>query len=486
MEDKPHIKVIDGKYTANHQGRIVIADTLTNIMSGLNTSSDPRTHNQFNFLNYGLHNEDYLYNQATHLYAAYRSSWLARQIVNIPAKDMTRNWRTFKCEGAEDIMRHEKLHQVRRKVANLLSASRLAGGAAGVMLIDGQDLAEPLDVTRVKKGGFLNMQVFDRYELTAGNENVTSPLADNFLMPEYYDIANTETRIHHSNIVLMNGETLPRQLARLQSGWGDSALRKCMEDLTDVLASRSGLAALLQKANADILKTDGLKSAVTSEMENQVQTRLQLFKMGLSNHNLGVLDVTEDLIRQGVSFGGLADVLNQLMVWTAGAADIPMTRLFNEQSKGFGDSGAGDQKNYYDGLSGEQEDRLRPALECLDEVLVRSALGYMPDDCDFEFNPLYQASGIEQAQERLAESQADMQDLEAGVATVSQVQKRRQASDIYQYDDDKIEKLETFEDEQFESMIGGDDEEEDLFRAVNRDEPTDGGAEKETEEEKES
>ena len=467
MEDKPHIKMQDGKYTVTQGQQTVVVDALHNIMSGLGTSADPRTYNTFDFSYYGFNSYDYLWNTPNQLYAAYRSSWLARQIVNIPAKDMTRQWRTFKCTDAEEIMRVAKTLRIRKKMSHLCSLSRLSGGAVGVLIIDGQDLTKPLNLERVKKDSFRNVQCFDRHELVPSQTNVIDPLADNFMMPEYYDVANSNLRIHHTNCVVLNGEDLPRPLARLQHGWGDSVLRKCMEDLTDVVASRGGIAALLQKANADIIKTDGLKSAVTTNMEAQVQKRLELFKMGLSNHSLGLLDVTEDLVRLSVSFGGLSETLNQLMIWCAGAADIPMTRLFNEQSKGFGDSGAGDQKNYYDSLSSEQEEKLRPALECIDEVLVRSALGYMPEDCEFQFNPLYQASGVEQAQERLAATQSDLSDLDAGVATVSQIQRRRMADDIYQYDDADIDKLEKYEKEKFELMIGGDDEAEQFFRATN-------------------
>ena len=409
-----------------------------------------------------------MWNNYAQIYGAYRSSWLARQIVNIPAQDMTRNWRTFKCEGAEDIQRAEKALRARKKFGQLLSLARMSGGAIGVMIIDGQPLDEPLDLNRIKKGSFKNMQIFDRFELSVSRENITNPLLDNFMMPRYYTVTGSGAEIHHSNCVTMLGEELPRLLSRTQNGWGDSVLRKCMEDLTDVVASRGGVAALLQKANVDIIKTDGLKSAVTSGMEQQITQRLSLFKMGMSNHNLGILDVAEDLIRMGINFGGLSETLNALMCWVAGAADIPMTRLFNEQSKGFGDSGDGNMRNYHDSLSATQEDKLRPALECFDEVLVRSALGAMPEDCDFIFNPLFQPSGVELAQERLAQAQADMLDLDAEVATVSQIQRRRMADDVYQYDPDNIDKLEDYEQEKFDVLIGnGYEEEQDLFAEAN-------------------
>lgn len=470
MADKPHYKITDGVPSVTQGGKTFLSDSLSNVMSGLNTGSDPRSYNQFNFFNHGTH--DYLWTNPMQLYAAYRSSWLARQIVNIPAKDAMREWRNFTCKDAETIEKAEKRLNVSSKFTELASLSRLSGGAIMVMMIDGQDLAKPLDINKVKKGSLKAVQVFDRYELSWSQQNITDPLKDNFLMPEYYMIAGGEhSMIHHSNCIVMTGAELPRLLKRMEGGgWGDSILRQCMEDLTDVVASRAGVAALLQKANVDAIKTAGLKNARTTEQEDAVIKRLQLFKMGMSNHNLAILDETEDLIRMGAQFGGTSEALNQLMIWISGAADIPMTRLFGVQSKGLGDTGGGDQKNYFDSLRSEQESKYRLALETLDEVMVRSALGDYPEDCEFEWNPLYQESGLEMAQQKLATTQADMLDLEAGVVTVSQLQMKRQAEDEYFYEEADIKKLQKYEKEQLEVRTNGESE-PDFFGAPNGDEP---------------
>lgn len=466
MTDKPRIKLIDGKPSVTLQGKTFLSDSLTNIMSGLNTNSDPRTYNSFNLFSFGQY--EYLWQNPLQLYGAYRSSWLARQIVNIPAEDAMREWRSFTCETAEEIQRHEKKLNISSKFTELASLARLSGGAIMVMLIEGQDLEKPLDINKVKKGSLKAVQVFDRYELSWSQINITDPLKDNFLMPEHYMIAGgSSTMIHHSNCIVMTGAELPRLLKRMEGGgWGDSVLRQCMEDLTDVVASRAGVAALLQKANVDAIKTAGLKNARTTEQEEAVVRRLGLFKMGMSNHNLAILDETEDLIRMGAQFGGTSEALNQLMVWISGAADIPMTRLFGVQSKGMGDTGAGDQKNYFDSLRSRQEAKYRLALEQLDEVMVRSALGEYPDDCEFEWNPLYQESGLEKAQQRLANAQSDMLYLEARVVTESQVQRRLEAEDEYFFDDDDIKKLEKYEKEQLEVRTSG-EAEPDFFGNAN-------------------
>ena len=432
-----------------------ITDKLTNIMSNLNTLNDTRSYNEFTY-----DANEYIFQNPHQLYAAYRSSWLARKIVNVPVKDALREWRTLSCEDAEEIQREEKRLRVQSKFTSLGANARLAGGAIMVM-ITGQPFEKPLDINKVKKGDLKGLQVFDRFELSGSQQNITNPLEFNFLMPEYYLVngSGVSQIIHHSHCVIMQGNDLPRYLRQQNQGWGDSILRQCMEDLKDIIASKGGLAALLQKANVDILKSDGIKQAQTTDQEMAVAKRMTMFKLGMSNHNLGVLDITEDLMRIGAQFGGTSDALNQLMIWLSGCADIPMTRLFGIQSTGLSDTGGGDQKNYFDSLRSEQSDKYSYALETLDQVLVRSALGTFPDDYDYTWNPLYQETGLEKAQQRLAEVQSDNIDLEMGVATVSQIQRKRQATDTFFYSEEDIDKLAEYEQEQFNYRIGKDDEE---------------------------
>ena len=54
MEDKPHYKLMDGRMTATVKGRTYQTDALRNIHSNLNTMNDPRTYNQFDFMNFGI------------------------------------------------------------------------------------------------------------------------------------------------------------------------------------------------------------------------------------------------------------------------------------------------------------------------------------------------------------------------------------------------------------------------------------------------
>ena len=86
-------------------------------------------------------------------------------------------------------------------------------------------------------------------------------------------------------------------------------------------------------------------------------------------------------------------------------AEIPVTKLFGRSPAGMNATGESDMQNYYDAIEEKQESALRPAIEKLLPVLCVSALGYVPDDLDFAFNPIRRPS--EEERKTLAKQTAD-------------------------------------------------------------------------------
>ncbi len=405
------------------------ADGLQNVVTGLGTDRDKRTGNHFQFESFWDWGQ---------MEAAYQTSWLARQVVEAPVLDATREWRSFNTEKADEVEKEEKRLRVSTHVAEAATWSRLYGGSIILMITD-QDLSLPLDVNKVKKGSLKRLVVIDRLYLSGFDYNVTEPMSPNYLMPTWYTIYGGKTRIHYSHVVRFQGERLPMRLRQMNSGWGDSALRKCLEDLKDAISTKRGIATLVQEANVDIINAQGLKDALASGEDEAIINRYRMFGLLKSTQHMGILDESEAYSRNAASFGGLGDVLEIMMQWTAGAAEIPMTRLYGVQSKGIGDSGEGDMKVYNNRIRSYQEGPMRHALEQLDEVLVRSALGEFPEEFDFEYRPLSEPSGAEIAQSELAEAQADQIRIDSGVARQSEIMRLR--ADSLGISEDRIDAM---------------------------------------------
>lgn len=425
---KPHIKL-----KARPQET---ADGLVNIASGLGLGRGKRDHNRF------VHGQLLGYAE---LEAAYQTNWIARQIVDIPADDMTREWRAIKCHDADEIRAEEDRLNLQSTVNEAISWSRLYGGAA-ILPITNQDFEKPFNPGLIKKDEVQRLMVFDRWDLIPHSINTWNVLAENYLQPEYYTLYQGSQRIHWTHFVRFVGAKLPRRQRVLLQGWGDSQLRRCLEDIKDTVAAKDGIAELMQAANVDVITREGLSEDLSTDQEESIIKRYQLFDQMKSIINTALLDGDEKYDRVTLNLSGVAPVIDTLMVWIAGAADIPVTRLFGTSAKGLSATGEGDLKNYYDGIRSQQTSQLDRPMSMLDGIMVRSALGNMPDDYNYDWNRLTQPNHKDEAEARKIEAETDIILLDAGVVGRSHVMRRLEAAEVYQYDDGVIDKIEASED----------------------------------------
>lgn len=415
---------------------IATNDGLKNVISGMGTERDRRTHSQFA---YGSVND------IAELEAAYSTNWIARAVIDAPVNDATREWRNFSIDECSEIRKAENALNLQGVTQEAFKWAGLYGGA-GVLLITDQAFDKPLDHKRIKKGSLKRLLVLDRMLITGQDYNVSNPMAENYLLPNYYLVNGGSQQIHHSHFVRAPGAKLPLRMRMINQGWDDSQLRRCMEDIKDAVSAKSGVASLIQEANVDIITKEGLSDALSSgDMDQAVASRYQMFGMMKSMFRLGLLDSSETFDRKAASFGGLGEILSTLMEWVSGAAEIPMTRLFGVQSKGMGDSGQGDLNNYYNAIRGKQESDYRQFLEAIDKVLIPSAMGAMPDDCEFDWNPLSQPSDTELAQQQLAFAQSDDIRLAQGVVKRSQLMRKLSERGVYAISDEDIDQAEADE-----------------------------------------
>lgn len=422
-------------------------DGLQNVYSGLGTANSKSGNN-----NWVLNN---LHNGPT-VDIIYRESWLAQRICSIPAEDATRQWRIFNGEYSEDIERVENEFDIQTKVAEAKTFARAYGGAC-ILMVTGQDLEKPLDFNAIKKGDKPRFIVLDRWDLQPSQLNTLNPMEENYLLPEYYTVTGGSQRIHYSHVVRFAGVKLSRRLAQLEHGWGDSELRRVLQDMNMTTAAFMGVGEMLHEANVDVIRRDGLSNELTTGEENNIIKRYQYFQLMKSSFGLSLLDGSEDLERLTLQLSGVAQSMEQLITWISGASQIPVSRLFGKSAKGMNATGEGDEKVYYDRIKSIQTRELNEPLKHLDKVLVRCALGNVPNDCDFTWNPLSQLDDDEQANIDYTDSQTDAAYMDMRILKRSQVAKRLQKKDRYDITDEDIARIEKEEKEE-EAMAKEEDD----------------------------
>lgn len=358
--------------------------------------------------------------------AMYRSGWLGRKIVDIPADDMTRRWRSW--DGAQDLIDEidsaEKKFQLRSKVTKALRWSRLFGSSAIIIgtkpRLGKPD--EPLDYSKVSVGDLVYLHAEIAPYLTI-RQWVTDLASADFGKPELYlynpfrhggaslngkiSEAGVSIQVHASRVIPFSGVPLPPFASLQHNRWGDSIFTSLEQTINTAGATTAIMASLLNEAKVDIVKVKDLAAYLsTQEGEDKLKKRFSLAMMLKSVSNQLVLDAEEDFDQKSVSFSGLSEVHVRIMQEVSGAADIPATRLLGQSPAGMSSTGESDLRNYYDHISAKQENELRPALELIDRIMFASDGINLPDHAAFRFVPLWQETPQQLADIALKKAQA--------------------------------------------------------------------------------
>lgn len=423
-------------------------DGLTNFVSGMGTLNDPAQYDKY----LPESNLDRVTADAI-----FRSSWLGKRVVTTIADDMVREWRTVMWDGSQDedgvfdITREEERMQVPKRVHSAIKWARHYGGAIIVMLIKGQTsreaMAEPLEVEKVKKGDLLNLVVYDRWRVYGtppdkrdySNQDLVVPYLNqdmsdpNFGLPGMYYLADTSTSAHHSRVIRFDGEELPWTEWMRNAMWHDSVYKSLYRALKSYDSLMLGCSQIVRKASVEVFSASGLADLLSTDGgTDKAKLRYQLLAMMMSMYGVVAIDKDQESFdRKPATFAGLRDLADRFAVDVAGAADVPMTRLFGQSPGGLNATGESDLQNYDNHIAARQRSNLSPQMYALDQVLVRSALGHMPDDYRIQWNPLRQMSAKDKAEIEKMNAERDAAYIDRDVVTPKAAARELRAAGTY-------------------------------------------------------
>lgn len=348
----------------------------------------------------------------------YRNSWIAKKIVDIPALDALRKGRDWQADQKQitKIEKEEKRLSLWLKLLECKQVARLKGGAAIVIgsRDDGEDYSKPFDASKVQKDGISHLTVMAKKELTAVDiEN--DPMSEWYGKPKFFQVSGQgftgeNVKIHPSRLVIQIGSNTldPWGAAASTSfGWGDSVLQHTYDAMMQADSTSANIATLVFEANIDVVGIPDLMDKLSKkEYEQRLLNRLTLANVGKSVSKMLIHDDEETFDRKQINFASLPDLIQTFLLLVSGAADIPLTRFLGQAPTGLSATGEGDMKNYYDRVTAIQTLELEPAMQRLDEALVRSALGEYPDEIYYEWTPLEQMNEAQKAEIGLKNAQS--------------------------------------------------------------------------------
>lgn len=359
---------------------------------------------------------------------AYQGSWICGLAVDIVAEDMTREGIELTCE---DPAVSDKINSVIERtrvwdsICDALKWSRLYGGSIAVMLIDGDDMEQPLG--QIRPGSFKGLCVLDRWQIDITGETVQE-LGPEFGKPKYYNVLSGSTeiafktpRIHHSRVLRFEGRRLPFYLRQAYQGWSASILEPLFDRIKMFDLATEGAAQLLSKAYLRYYKVDGLRDILTNRVAREgFLKQMDIVRQFQGIEGLTIGDTTDDFQTLQYTFTGIPEVMLQIGQQISGAIGVPLVRLFGQSPVGFNSTGESDLRIYYDNVKHDQDTDLRPGLAKLLDVIHKSAVGRPAgDDFGFEFKSLWQMTNEQKGAAAQTLAGSIIQSLQAEAITPS-------------------------------------------------------------------
>lgn len=366
------------------------------------------------------------------LNSLYRDNWVVQNVVGLMVDDMLREWYDIKGitpEMRDALERVERKTRLRERLAEGLRWGRLYGGAAGLIMIDGQeDLSQPLDLDMVYPGAFQGLYILDRWQGVVPNMRLVfeggEPVPDTYSITDA--LGHTVVDVHHSRVVRFTGRDLPYLERVAEMYWGESEIEALYKDVVAHDNVSANMAALTFQANINTMEYKGVEqllSVASPAVQRRFWSVMQAQSVLRSNFGMQVVEQGTKLTNQQYSFAGLQGVYESMCLNLCGASHYPMTRLFGRSPGGLNATGESDLRNYYDYVDSQRESKLRPAIQKLLPVLAMSAWGGIPDDLDFVFPPLWTPTAKELADIAKVKAEAVVTGYQAGLLNVDTAQK---------------------------------------------------------------
>lgn len=341
----------------------------------------------------------------------YRENWVIQNIVALVPDDVTRKWYELKTSASPELIdkweRMERKTHLRESIKKGMYWARLYGGAAGIILIKGQDdLSQPLDVDMITPDSFQGLLVLDRWTgIYPSTGIVTDPDDPDFGLPEYYTIRDEErgymvANVHHSRVLRFIGRELPWLEQVTEQYWGESEVEAIYQDLVRHDNVAANMASLTFRANVTYMESDGLDQLLgtaNGEMQRRFWNTMAAQSIMESNFGMRIVNKGDVMHQHQYTFSGLADVYDRMMMDVSGAARIPVTKLFGRSPAGMNATGESDMQNYYDYIDTIRDGSFRSIIERLIPVLALSTWGNIPDDLDIDFAPMDTPTAAENA-----------------------------------------------------------------------------------------
>ena len=285
-------------------------------------------------------------------------------------------------------------------------------GNSGLWLATENDQTQPFqrgEKVKFIKGMDRRILVAAGYYTDAREENLGRPSAFSVIPVgmtlSYESLANV---VHETRIPMFSGLRLDPIQRAYNMGWDYSILQRIYATIRDMGETWAGISILLRELSIKVLKIKGFQNMMSTQPD-LMRFRLRQARMSLSVLRIMALDAdTESLERvESGTLTGAAQVLEQVLLRVAAAAEMPVTRLYGRSPSGLSATGEADTRQWYDDVASYQENELSPVMTEVAENILASDFPELEGSWGFEFPSLWQPTEKERTEAAKAVADLD-------------------------------------------------------------------------------
>lgn len=375
---------------------VSLFDGLSNLATGLGGEKDKSSFNEWN---HSGKNYDHV-----GLSVRYREDWLSQKVCQIVPQDLTREWRSFasdKAKEADEDFEVSKLFREAYKWARLYGTSFIV-----LDIDDGRATDKPINWKRLKPGCLRSMHVVDRTRIVAMGVIDQVAMSTTFGMPEHYQFVNQPTPIHKDRLIRFEGTELPIYERQRNLWYSDSVLIPLMKQIDNFHTTSFAAAQMVQEANIDIIKVDGLQNILETDQGTAAMlTRFSDWKSIKSVFGVSILDGAEEYEQKSIQLSGVKDLIWEYLKMVSASVGIPATRFLSASPDGMNATGESDLVNYVETLQGLHKDIFVPRLKPVD-VLLSAHYGLPIEEFKYEWGCIFPESAAQKAGRIKAKSES--------------------------------------------------------------------------------
>ncbi len=333
---------------------------------------------------------DFISNDRLTLNYFYATNGIFKRVIDVPVLDAFRSGvrvKTKELDGKQLKQLHSYME--RNTIIDTLVKGiiwgRLFGGGGIVITVNNQDPKKPFKYDSIKKGDPIWFYAADMWELCDSNLNYSNPyLKQDVDVP--YNLYGHD--YHKSRVFRIIGDYAPSLIRPRFRGFGASKAEGLIRSVNQYNKICDVIFQLLDEAKLDIYGIKHFNASLATQTGTQaIQRRIQLANM-LKNYHNGIAMDTEDTYSQKqLTFSGLAEMMQQAMVYLCAETGIHELKLFGISSSGF-NSDETSLENYNAMVESEVRSKNKYTVIEVIGLICRSLFGFDPEDLDIEWQPM--------------------------------------------------------------------------------------------------